>query len=839
VIIFQSEIHSQLNQIWQIFTTAGVTDPLTIIENLAYFFLQEEFQIGDFYDTSSRNLQLFETSQNTHSSFAPKDLLPGLIHRFPDLTGVPDIKQLVPQFTSSLGIGRYQQISAAVHSFLRQVPSAAEVFNGTLPEFLEKMGPGGRYFTPRHLTRWAFSLLDIFPSSRLADFACGSGGFLVEAAKKLTTVVGVEISPNWARLAFANCLLHNIQKPDIRIGNSLSIFGKREKETRFDCILMNPPFGARVDDSLVQMAFDYKMSGRSETVLTGLALNRLAELGQMIVFLPSGSLFANSGGEQILREGWIENGELAAVVTLPKDAFQPYSQVATHALLIEKTQQPDFINWFFQPRFDGFTSGRNRQPDPQHNDLPLVTAAIRSRKEDQAVIPLTTDDQELAGYRVLFSDENSRFRVIRLSRLNSSETCFVVYVGSGSPKNYYWIHQAGIQTIAGQTQSIVLPMPQSFDHEIKATFLQGAYSIQLSDAGGEIRFEQRNNYPLRIASQWEDTAWMGIVLHADGYPAGPAFILNEIPSRFTEADDTVFSWDNEISLDTDGNETTNPDENSGTLILFPPGKLEGMKFAEQGYLLKSGKHTWLRIHLDKENSAQFEIFFHESGSSVFESDGRQCGVVFTREGEVLGTAVPGHIIQKTGNLDLQPATYFPRQREISEAGLESPAEVLKNIHLAQLELAGQIRKLLTLAEMKPAVNESIPPRQVKISPMGELRGIQKDVWDIIQTMVEEHESIFIPRPFWVSDIDTQIRKHLQNIFMKQVDPDQIDGEMGLEPHPEQNILNFVSDNSYSEPDLVRVLDLFERMGVVVRVLIDGSEYYRLSSERELLGGKPQ
>mgnify|MGYP005818386341 CR=1 FL=1 len=42
----QSEIHSRLKQIWQNFAAAGVTDPLTIIESLAYFFLWEEFQIG-------------------------------------------------------------------------------------------------------------------------------------------------------------------------------------------------------------------------------------------------------------------------------------------------------------------------------------------------------------------------------------------------------------------------------------------------------------------------------------------------------------------------------------------------------------------------------------------------------------------------------------------------------------------------------------------------------------------------------------------------------------------------------------------------------------------------
>ncbi len=837
--ISQSEIHSRINQIWQIFTAAGVTDPITIIENLAYFFLREEFQIGELYEITSSRRQLLELQQDTRGGFMPIDLLPDLMKKLPYLKSLPDIKQLVPQFTGSLGISGYLQIGDAVHGLLQDYSPAAQIFNEVFPGFLERMEPGGRYFTPRHLTRWAASLLEIFPGARLADFACGSGGFLVAAAEKSPQVNGVEISPNWARLAFTNCLLHGSEKPDIRIGNSLSIFGKREKETQFDCVLMNPPFGAKVDDSLVNMAFDFKLSGRSETVLTALAYEHLSENGQMVVFVPSGSLFATSGGEQILREGWIENGELTAVVTLPKDAFQPYSQVATHALLIEKTRQPDYINWFFQPRFDGFTSGRNRQPDPEHNDLPLITAAIRSRKETQAVIPLAITDQGLVCYRVLFTDENSRFRVNRLSRLNARETCYLVDGGSGSENSFYWINQANIQAIDGQTQPIAFPMLQSFDHEIKATFLQGAYSIQLTDAGGEIRGERKNNYPLQIANQWEDAVWMGIVLNANGYPAGPAFFLNDVPNRFKEADDTVFPWDIEIPFDTNGIETASQDENSGTLILFPPGKLEGMKLTEQGYLLKSGKHYWLRIHLEKNNSAQFEIFFHENDGSVFESDGRQCGVVFTGEGEVLGVAVPSHIIQKTSNLDLQPATYFPRQRETSEAGLESPAEVLKNIHMTQLELAGRIRKLLTLAEMKPAANESIPPRQVKISPMGELQGIQKDVWNIIQTMVEEHESIFIPRPFRVSDIDTQIQNNLRYVFIKQVDPDLVDGQAGLEPYTEQDMLNFVSHNSYSEPDLVRVLDLFERMGVVVRVLIDGAEYYRLSSERELLGGTLQ
>lgn len=377
--ISQSEIHSRINQIWQIFTAAGVTDPITIIENLAYFFLREDFQIGELYEISSSRRQLLELQQNTRGGFMPIDLLPDLINKLPYLKSLPDIKQLVPQFTGSLGISGYLQIGDAVHGLLQDYSPAAQIFNEVFPGFLGRMEPGGRYFTPRHLTRWAASLIEISTGTRLVDLACGSGGFLVAPTENLPQVTGVEISPNWARLAFTNCLLHSIKKPDIRIGNSLSIFGKREKETKFDCILMNPPFGASVDESLVNMAFDYKLSGRSETVLTALAFNHLAELGQMVVFLPSGSLFANSGGEQILREGWIENGELSAVISFPKDSFQPCSQTPTHALLIEKKVRPDYVNWFFRPRYDGFTSGRNRQSDPENNDLPLIQSALQER----------------------------------------------------------------------------------------------------------------------------------------------------------------------------------------------------------------------------------------------------------------------------------------------------------------------------------------------------------------------------------------------------------------------------------------------------------------------------
>jgi hypothetical protein len=468
----------------------------------------------------------------------------------------------------------------------------------------------------------------------------------VAAAEKLPQVTGVEISPNWARLAFTNCLLHGLRKPDIRIGNSLSIFGKREKEEKFDGILMNPPFGAKVDDSLVSLAFDFKLSGRSETVLTALAYNHLAELGQMVVFLPSGSLFANSGGEQILREGWIENGELAAVVTLPKDAFQPYSQVSTHALLVERTQQPSYTSWFFQPRFDGFTSGRNRQPDPEHNDLPLITAAIRSRKDSNPVVPLAVEHHGLAGYRILLSDENERFQVNRITRLDTSDTSFLLEYGADSKWGYYWIDPIDVRNFDSQTTPITLVLPDQLDHEVNETFLQGAFSFKLSGEGGEIRSDRGRSYPIQMPSQWDESVWMGIVIDPDGYPVGPAFQFMDLPNRIEEEGETVFAWDYEIPFGDDQVDIVETMKGHGCLVLFPPGKLQGVKIAEREYLVKSGKHHWIRVQLGQDNSPKLDIFVQDDNSSIIESDGRQCGVVFTVAGEVLGVAIPGHVVQK-------------------------------------------------------------------------------------------------------------------------------------------------------------------------------------------------
>lgn len=329
---------------------------------------------------------------------------------------------------------------------------------------------------------------------------------------------------------------------------------------------------------------------------------------------------------------------------------------------------------------------------------------------------------------------------------------------------------------------------------------------------------------------------MGIVINPYGIPVSPAFKV-DVPDSLEKNKETVFAWDYDIPFD-DNVDNTDAIRGRGSLVLFPPGPLEGLPIAEGDYLLKSGKNHWLRIRLNQNSFTKFDLFVLDDNSLIFESDGRQCGLLFTSNGEVLGVAVPGDVIQKTENLDLQPASYFPRKRETGADELDSPAQILADIQKAQYELSSQIGKLLSLAEIKPTANEPIPPRLLNIRPVGRMQGIQKDVWEVLQAMVEEYEDYRTPKPFRIGDVEAAITKKLEREFLSGVDLEGA-GIWGIDPDTEQDMQKFVLEQSYTEADLLRVIDLFERMGLVVRISINGSEYYRLVSERETVGGSPR
>ncbi|MGE0821916.1 MAG: class I SAM-dependent DNA methyltransferase [Candidatus Binatia bacterium] len=257
---------------------------------------------------------------------------------------------------------------------------------------LSAMLPGGRYPTPRHIVETMIRLAEIKPDHQVGDFACGSGGFLVSLPKgddipRVPRILGIEISPEWAELAQINANLNDFVETEMQIetGNALQVCTDHKlfSAARFDRILMNPPFGEKVEPGLAEKALGQMVGSRSETALTALALHRLAPNGRAAILVPSGLLFSNSTGERELRRQLVDQYTLEAVVSLPRDAFQPFSPLQTHLLLVQNTTPAEQGQvWFMQTEYDGYPAGRSRdltQPPPGPSDLPLVDRVLTSR----------------------------------------------------------------------------------------------------------------------------------------------------------------------------------------------------------------------------------------------------------------------------------------------------------------------------------------------------------------------------------------------------------------------------------------------------------------------------
>jgi type I restriction-modification system DNA methylase subunit len=373
-----TSVGEQLNQVWSEFRKAGVTDDLTVIDYIARFLLEE----------SGLELGLSRTSMSGSDPCVTKSPAPN------DSEILISEKEIPRRPPRDLNID-IEVIKQYLRKAAEQAGGVATLFDSHVLFRLPSMLSGGRYPTPRHIIKFIQRLAQVVPNHTLADFACGSGGFLIH--RGLTDInnfgesFGIDISPEWKRLAWANTRLHQFA-PRLRNGNALQICSSEELTTKtFDRILMAPSFGERIDNQLAERILGYRVGSRSETALTALALKKLAEGGKAAILVPSGLLSSNNTGDRELRRQLIVDRELEAVISLPKDALQPYSPLQTHLLLVSKSNdppQPSFLRgesltWFWQLEQDGYPSGRGRDltqdPNESASDLPFVIGVLTNQ----------------------------------------------------------------------------------------------------------------------------------------------------------------------------------------------------------------------------------------------------------------------------------------------------------------------------------------------------------------------------------------------------------------------------------------------------------------------------
>lgn len=173
-----------------------------------------------------------------------------------------------------------------------------EIYETILKE-MQSAGSAGEFYTPRALTDFMAEIIKPQIGEKMADFACGTGGFITSWLKALdkkvqetntadaqkeyaNSIYGIEKKQFPYMLCVTNMLLHGIEAPLVLHDNSLNkdVLNYTE-EDKFDVVLMNPPYGGS-EKSDIKQHFPSDLSS-SETadlfmVLIMYRLKKMAEL---------------------------------------------------------------------------------------------------------------------------------------------------------------------------------------------------------------------------------------------------------------------------------------------------------------------------------------------------------------------------------------------------------------------------------------------------------------------------------------------------------------------------------------------------------------------------------
>jgi len=232
------------------------------------------------------------------------------------------------------------------------------VYEKLLKDMGSDGGNSGEFYTPRPLIKVIADVVNPQVGQTVYDPAVGSCGFLIEAYNHMRytnvekneqrelsteqlkflnedTFFGNEKTPLSYVMGVMNMILHGIESPNIAKANTLTkdIRGLEEKD-RFDCILANPPFGGKENDS-IQQNFPIK-SNATELLFLQHMMNYLKLGGKCGVVIPEGVLFQGNKAFKSVKEELLERFNVHTIISLPAGVFLPYSNVKTNVVFFDR-----------------------------------------------------------------------------------------------------------------------------------------------------------------------------------------------------------------------------------------------------------------------------------------------------------------------------------------------------------------------------------------------------------------------------------------------------------------------------------------------------------------------
>ncbi len=236
-----------------------------------------------------------------------------------------------------------------------------EIYESILKE-LQSAGSAGEFYTPRAVTDFMAKMIRPQIGEKMADFACGTGGFIISWLKELKkqvkttedemkysdSIYGIEKKQFPYILCVTNMLLHNLDIPQVFHDNSLlKDVLDYTAEDQVDVILMNPPYGGS-EKMEVKNHFPADMaSSETADLFMSVIMYRLKVDGRAAVILPDGFLFGTDNAKVAIKKKLFSEFNVHTIIRMPHSVFSPYTSITTNILFFDHTGSTK-ETWFYR-----------------------------------------------------------------------------------------------------------------------------------------------------------------------------------------------------------------------------------------------------------------------------------------------------------------------------------------------------------------------------------------------------------------------------------------------------------------------------------------------------------
>lgn len=439
------EIKNKIDNIWDSFWVGGITNSISILEQMTYLFFMKMLDDAQLKKEATANMlgvpiqnPVFREgtwhNDDTNNDIPYENLRWHVFKNFDGSKMFNVVRNDVFPFIKNLNNGkesaysRFMQNAVFLIQNERTLVKVVEGVDGldmnnrdamgdVYEYILGKMaasGTNGQFRTPRHIIRMMVELMKPTLKDTICDPAMGSAGFIVESAKyvsekykadllvkenaehyRTTMFNGFDTDATMLRIGAMNLMLHGVDAPNVKYQDSLS--SSNNDTDKYSLCLANPPFAGSVDtEDISKSLLAITKTKKTELLFVSLFTRMLQLGGRCASIVPDGVLFGNSTAHKALRKELVDNQRLQAVISMPSGVFQPYSGVSTAILIFTKTNAggTDKV-WFYDMTADGYSLDQKRD-EIQNNDIPdiinrfnhLSEEESRTRKDKSFLVPV-------------------------------------------------------------------------------------------------------------------------------------------------------------------------------------------------------------------------------------------------------------------------------------------------------------------------------------------------------------------------------------------------------------------------------------------------------------------